>query len=102
MQEIWKDIKEYEGLYQISNLGRVKSLPRMNNKRKIKKEVIKVFTKMPNGYLKVGLSKNGKVKYFFVHRLVAQTFIVNKDNKPCVNHKDCNKKNNRVKKNKKI
>lgn len=95
-EEIWKDIPEYEGLYQVSNLGRIKSLPRKNNKRIINKEIIKVFTKLPNGYLKVGLSKNGKTKYYFVHRLVAEVFIPNLENKPCVNHKDCNRKNNDV------
>lgn len=96
IEEVWKDILGYEGLYQISNLGRVKSLPRKNNKRIINKEIIKVFTKLPNGYLKAGLSKNGKTKYYFVHRLVAEVFIPNLENKPCVNHKDCNKKNNCV------
>lgn len=96
MQEIWKDIPNYQGLYQISNCGRVKSLPRKNNKRIINKEIIKVFTKLPNGYLKVGLSKNGKTKHYFVHRLVAEAFIPNLENKPCVNHKDCNKENNNV------
>ena len=96
IEEVWKDISEYEGLYQISNLGRVKSLPRKNSKRIINKEIIKVFTKLPNGYLKVGLSKNGKTKYYFVHRLVAETFIDNPENKPCINHKDCDKKNNCV------
>lgn len=96
MEEQWKDIKNYEGLYQVSNFGRVKSLPRTNKKRKIKKEIIKVFTKSPNGYLKAGLSKEGKTKYYFVHRLVAEAFIPNLENKPCVNHKDCNKKNNNL------
>lgn len=96
IEEFWEDIPQYEGLYQISNLGRVKSLPRTSKKRIINKEIIKVFTKLPNGYLKVGLSKNGKTKYYFVHRLVAQVFIPNTNNKPCVNHRDCNKMNNNV------
>ena len=96
MEEIWKDIKGYEGLYQISNLGRIKSLPRTNKNRKVKKETMKVFTKLPKGYLKVGLNKEGKTKYCFVHRLVAEHFIPNLENKPCVNHKDCNTSNNCV------
>lgn len=83
MQEIWKDIKDYEGLYQISNKGRVKS------KRKILKAI--------NGiYLKVGLSKNGIQKTTYIHRLVADTFINNKNNYKCINHKDENKHNNSV------
>lgn len=83
MQEIWKDIKGYENLYQVSNLGRVKS------KRKILKAI--------NGeYLKVGLSKNGKQNTLYIHRLVAKTFISNFENKPQVNHKDENKHNNCV------
>lgn len=96
MEEVWKDIKGYEGLYQISNLGRVKSLPRQYKKRFLNKEIIKVPTKLPKGYLKVGLSKNGKVKYYFIHRLVAEMFINKVDGKECVNHKDCNPSNNRV------
>ena len=79
--EVWKDIKGYEGLYWVSNLGRVKS------KRKILKPI--------NGeYLKVGLSKNGKQKTFTIHRLVAQEFVNNPKNKSQVNHKDENKHNN--------
>lgn len=96
VEEVWKDIPDYEGLYQISNYGRVKSLPRQYKKRFINKEIIKVPTKLPKGYLKVGLSKNGKVKYYFIHRLVAEMFINKVDGKECVNHKDCNPSNNRV------
>lgn len=94
MEEIWKDIKNYEGLYQISNLGRIKSLPRKNKRRNIKKEFIKSTSKIKKGYLRVGLSKNGVIKYYYPHRLVAEAFIPNPQNKPCVNHKDCNVKNN--------
>lgn len=96
MEEVWKDIEGYEGLYQVSNLGRVKSLPRIYKQRKIKNEIIKKFSTLSNGYLKVSLSKKGIIKYYFVHRLVAQAFIPNLSNKLCVNHKDCNKKNNNV------
>ena len=93
--EIWKDIKDYEGLYQISNYGRVKSLPRMMKSRKCE-EIIKTPSVLPKGYLKVSLCKNGKIKYFFIHRLVAEAFIPNENNYPCVNHKDCNTSNNNV------
>lgn len=82
-EEIWKDISGYEGLYQISNLGRVKS------KRKILKPI--------NGeYLHVGLSKNGIQTTKLIHRLVAENFIDNPNNLPQVNHKDENKHNNCV------
>lgn len=93
-EEIWKDIPNYEGLYQISNYGRVKSIPRTYKKRKIDKEIIKKLKTMPNGYIRVSLSKNGKTKDYYVHRLVAKAYIPNIDNKPCINHKDCNRNNN--------
>ena len=83
MKEIWKDIKGYEGLYQVSNLGRVKS------KRKI-------LSPSKGEYLKVVLSKNGVEKVYTIHRLVAKAFIDNFENKPQVNHKDENKHNNVV------
>lgn len=91
-QEIWKDIKGYEGLYQISNLGRVKSLPRngtIKTKRIIKYELDKY------GYPQVILN-NKKHKCFRVHRLVAEAFILNPQNKSTVNHIDGNKTNNKV------
>jgi hypothetical protein len=94
MEEIWKDIPNYEGYYQISNLGRVKSIANRNKKSR-KKDIYKVFVKA-KGYSEVGLYKDGKSKYFLVHRLVAKAFIPNPLNKPCVNHKDCIKTNNRV------
>lgn len=92
MQEIWKDIKGYEGLYQISNLGRVKSLVR---KRVLKERILKP-KKKNSGYLFVCLCKNGELKYFHIHRLVAIAFIVNQKNKSQINHKDCNKENNNI------
>lgn len=85
MKEVWKDIKGYEDLYQVSNFGNVKSLRTNKNLG---------FSKAGKGYYKVGLSKKGKRKMFFVHRLVAQAFLSNTEQKPCVNHKDCNKLNN--------
>ena len=72
-EEIWKPIKDYEGLYEVSNLGRVKSL----NYRGTGKEKILKNSECNNGYLLIGLVKNGKLKTFYVHRLVAEAFIPN-------------------------
>ena len=90
--EIWKDIVGYENLYQVSNLGRVKSL---NYLQKGKEQILKGF-KVTSGYLAVNLSKDGKSKTHTIHRLVAKTFIENPDNLPQVNHKDECKTNNRL------
>lgn len=90
--EEWEDIAGYEGLYQVSNLGRVKSLG--NNKSRNEK-IIKPRSNK-DGYLLVGLYNEGKGKNHRVHRLVAQAFINNPDNKPEVNHKDEDKTNNCV------
>lgn len=92
MQEIWKDIRDYEGLYQVSNLGRVKSLG--NNKTKKEKILKQPVDK--RGYLFVVLWKNGVQKKYSVHRLVAQAFIQNPNNLPQVNHKNEIKDDNRV------
>jgi hypothetical protein len=95
VQEIWKDIKGYEGIYQISNLGRVKSLPRWVRNRSgkyITKEKILAPIKTRKGYLNVHLQSKG----YSVHRLVAKAFIPNPLNLPQVNHKDENKENNSV------
>lgn len=91
-KEIWKDISGYEGLYQVSNLGRVKSL---GNRSNHKKPMIKSLQNR-NGYYSITLYKNSKTKTTGVHRLVAEAFIPNPDNLPEVNHKDENKLNNRV------
>ena len=92
MQEIWKDIKGYVGLYQVSNLGRFKSLPRnTKNQYKYKERILKL-SEDKDGYLLVNL--NGKT--FRSHVIVAQTFIKNDDNKPQINHIDGNKKNNNI------
>ena len=98
-EEIWKDIPEYEGYYQVSNLGRVKSLKRKINNGRYKKEFfiyekILVSIDIGNGYLRVSLNKSGKKKPIFCHRLVAVVFILNPENKPCVNHIDGDVKNN--------
>ena len=101
MQEIWKDIPNYEGIYQVSNLGNVKSLDKIvnsaiKNNSKVKRtgKILKQHNK--NGYMQVTLIHNNKRKYYNVHRLVALTFIPNPENKPQVNHKDENKLNNCV------
>ena len=85
--ETWRDIKGYEGLYQVSNYGRVKSL--------IKGIILKPKV-CKTGYLCVGLWKDGKQKWMLIHRLVTQTFIPNPVNKPQVNHIDGVKSNNVV------
>ena len=80
--EIWKDIKGYEGLYQVSNMGRIKSL----NYRRTGKEGIMTPSKNNDGYLIICLYKNKKTKTFLVHRLVAKHFLPNNNNLPEVNH----------------
>ena len=89
--EIWKDIIGYENLYQISSLGRVKSLG--NGGSNASKERILKYGNV-RGYHKVTLCKQGKQKHFFVHRLVAMTFLPNPDNLSEVNHRDEQKTNN--------
>ena len=92
VEEIWKPIKGYEGLYEISNWGRVKSL----NYRKSGKAELMIPVDNGNGYLFVNLWKNGEYEQILIHRLVATHFIENPENKPEVNHKDENKENNSV------
>lgn len=89
--EIWKPIRDYEGIYEVSNYGRVKSV----SNEKYKKEKLRKFS-VAKGYYSVILFKNGKRKAFSVHRLVAEAFIPNPHNLPQVNHKDENPKNNAV------
>lgn len=90
MEEIWKDITNYEGLYQVSNLGRVKSLPRNTTKGRLLS---------PNsngkGYLTVYLSKEGKKRRFYIHKLVATAFLQNQENLPEVDHVNGNRSDNR-------
>jgi hypothetical protein len=96
MKEIWKDLKYYEGVYQVSNLGRVKSLHRKRRARGyIRERILKPQLKS-NGYIRVSLWKNGQGELFWVHILVAKTFILNINNKPEVNHKDGIRSNNEV------
>ena len=97
MKEIWKDIQDYEGLYQISNFGRIKSLERIdNNNHKVKERILKIISEK-NGYSIVNLYKNGKCKSYRVHRLVAIAFLENPNNKPQINHIDGDKTNNNIK-----
>ena len=90
MSEAWADIKGYEGLYQVSTLGRIKSLPRRGTYSEV--HILKVSDD-GKGYLQVGLCKNSIYKSHKVHRLVAEAFIANPDNLPEVNHKYENKSN---------
>lgn len=99
MKEVWKDIENFEGLYQISNLGRCRSLDRIIQRVKgksfYKGKIIKP-TICSNGYLSYILQKSGKRKSYLAHRLVAIHFIDNTYNKKEVNHKDENIQNNEV------
>lgn len=99
MKEIWKDIPNYEGLYQASNLGRIKSLEKQvwNNHQMVVRpeKILKPFSDK-KGYFRVKLYKNQKCKTQKLHRVIAQTFIPNIFNKPEVNHEDGNKANNMV------
>jgi NUMOD4 motif/HNH endonuclease len=100
---VWKDIVGYEGLYQVSNEGEIRSLDRIvsytdslgrNYNRKVKGRIRKQGT--VNGYRVVNLCTEGKMVGAYVHRTVAQAFLPNPDNKPQVNHKDEDKRNNHV------
>src|SRR5699024_11058913 len=98
--EIWKDINGYEGIYQVSSLGRVRSLDRtLLNKNNIEYKVkgkIRKISCAGKGYQDIQLSKEGMSKMFLVHILVAETFLDNKENLPIVNHIDRNKTNNHI------
>lgn len=99
-REEWRQIEGYEGYYEVSNLGRVRSVDRIitdKNGVKYKKNGhISSLINKDNGYMYISLNKNGKRKNHYVHRLVANAFIPNPQNKTCVNHKDYNRKNNSV------
>lgn len=90
--EVWKDVKGFEGAYMISNLGRVRSIPRKGTRR----NEIRAISYTHDGYAKVRLIYKGKDKTARIHRLVAEAFIPNPENKETVNHIDGNKKNNNV------
>ena len=100
-EEIWKPIKNYEGLYEVSNMGRVKSLGRVtvgkNGKKYHKKGRILKYGLDSYGYLQVNLyNAKGRYKLLLVHRIVAEAFIPNPGDKPQVNHKNEIKTDNRV------
>lgn len=104
MEEKWKPIKNYEELYQVSNCGRIKRnyreytlfnhLTKRENKRIVKEKILKGTTN--KGYKRICLTKNKKEKNLHIHRLVAEAFIPNPQNKPFINHIDGNKQNNCV------
>jgi hypothetical protein len=99
MKEIWKDIKGYEGIYQVSNLGNLKSLSRLcdvgNGVYRKKEKIIYKFS-LKNGYPQFNLCKNNTHKNVYIHRLVGEYFLSNLSNFPTINHKDGIKTNNNI------
>lgn len=101
MKEIWKDIEGYEGLYQVSNLGRVKSLERQVWKKRqqcymrVRERIIQQYISKV-GYYVVVLCQNGRKKTYYVHRLVAKAFIPNSENKPEIDHINTIRTDNRI------
>lgn len=97
-QEVWKDVKNYEGLYQVSSLSRIKSLSRTTKGRwgdtNFKERLLKQYSR--DGYLAVKLCFNNVQTNMASHRIIAMTFIPNPENKLEVNHKDGNKLNNSI------
>lgn len=95
-EEIWKDVNGWEGLYQVSNLGRVRSVPHYDWMNRPYKGKVLTPVRNGNGYLRVNMT-NGKIRRLSdVHRLVASAFIPNPNGYPEVNHKDEDKDNNHV------
>ena len=90
-REKWKDVKGYEGLYQVSSSGAIKSIKRPRAKERMLK-----VQNAKHGYQQVCLCKNGNKRFYLVHRLVADAFLPNLCNYPEINHKDLNKQNNNV------
>ncbi len=95
-EEIWKDVVGYKGMYQVSNLGRVRSLDRVNSKGKRFKGKMLTLLNNGNGYMRVKLCKEGTYKSFLVHRLVAEAFLEIPEGYYEVNHLDVKKDNNNV------
>ena len=105
MEEIWKPVKGYEGLYEASNLGRIRSVDHLDTfttkhgdiiTRMVKGKILKQHIDSRGYYLMVTMSKCGKPSCNLVHRVIAKTFIDNPDNLPEINHKDENKANNAI------
>lgn len=98
--EVWKDVIGYETFYQVSNFGNVRSLDRIVNKPNgisyLRKGKLCVQSKSNLGYMTIGFTVNNKKVNKYVHRLVAEVFITNKNDYPQVNHIDCDKTNNRM------
>ena len=88
MEEIWKDIKDFEGIYQVSSFGRIKSLQMYANGGYKKREKILKPCNNGNGYFIVYLRKDKKRYVKYIHRLVAEAFIFNPNNYKCINHKN--------------
>ena len=86
MEEIWKDIKGYEGYYQVSSLGRIRSIPRQTGKNYTSKYKVLTPNHVRGGYTQIGFTVNYKKTSMSIHRLVAQAFISNPNNKPEVHH----------------
>lgn len=100
MKEVWADVKGYEGSYQVSNASNVRSVTRTivynDGRQYIYPSKIMTQLKTVKGYYTVNLTLHNKTKRCYVHRLVAEAFIPNPENKPQVNHKDTNKSNNDI------
>lgn len=99
MKEIWKPIKGFEGYYEVSTNGRVRSVDRIihySNGKVVYYQGKIISQSNRVGYLRVDLNKDGKHKSYNVHRLVAEAFLENPNNLQCVNHKDENKQNNNI------
>lgn len=94
--EIWKDVKGYEGAYQVSNLGKVKSLSRLDARKHLRPEKILKSFDIGNGYFRVNLFKNGKMSQNYIHRLVAEAFIPKIEGRNIVNHLNENPSDNRA------
>lgn len=98
MNEIWKEVPGYEGCYDVSNLGRVKRISKIINGKYYLSDKILKGSINSNGYLMIQLNNNGQIKHYYIHQLVAMSFLNHKPNKLklVVNHKDFNKLNNNV------
>lgn len=98
MEEIWRPVKDYEGYYEVSNMGNVRSIDRVVERGKgfTRRKSKILTTRKIGGYICVGLTKKGIQKQKRVHRLIAQAFIPNPENKPCIDHINTIKTDNRI------